>query len=74
MYKKIFPKHEIEAKHREGMLGAYFGIFSSWMQEQGSDVLTQTEVPVIHDLPKNLAGPLRMSTNRRGLKKRDHKF
>ena len=35
MHKKIFPTPAFEAKHRAGLLGAYFDCFLGWMQEHG---------------------------------------
>ena len=40
MHEKIFPKKAIEAKHREGMLGAYFDCLLSWMRGRGYSTST----------------------------------
>lgn len=35
MYDKIFPEPTAEAKHRSGLLGAYFDYFVGWMRSNG---------------------------------------
>ena len=40
MHEKIFPKKAIGAKHREGMLGAYFDCLLSWMRGRGYSTST----------------------------------
>lgn len=35
MHNKIFPTPAVEARHRGGLLGAYFDCFVTWMQDHG---------------------------------------